>query len=134
MDDVRKEVCFLPVPKYVRFQDSFPHIFSGGYEANYYGYTWAEVLASDAYAKFEENGIFDPKTASDFLHKILEKGGSEEMLDMFIDFRGREPKPDALLKHYGLTEQLAPVAKLSLFAVKPEAKVEERAVPVAKCG
>lgn len=98
LDEVRLPLTFIPIPKYNRFQHSFAHIFSGGYAAGYYSYKWAEVWACDAFSKFEEKGIFDSATGDAFLHTILEKGSSEDPLKMFIDFRGRAPKIDALLK------------------------------------
>jgi oligopeptidase A len=102
LDDVRQQVAVLFPPEFVRFQNSFLHIFSGGYAAGYYSYKWAEVLSADAFSQFEENGIFDKATGQQFLQSILEKGGSEEPMDLFMAFRGREPKIDALLKHTGL--------------------------------
>jgi len=86
----------------INFQNSFLHIFSGGYAAGYYSYKWAEVLSADAFSQFEENGIFDKATGQQFLQTILEKGGSQEPMDLFVAFRGREPKIDALLKHTGM--------------------------------
>jgi len=102
LDNVRKEVCVIPVSTFNRFQHSFSHIFSGGYAAGYYSYEWADVLASDAFSKFEEHGIFDKKTGRDFLHHVLEQGGVKHPMDLFVAFRGREPKIEALLKHKGL--------------------------------
>jgi oligopeptidase A len=98
LNEVRTPLTFLPIPQYNRFQHGFAHIFSGGYAAGYYSYKWAEVWACDAFSKFEENGIFDRATGESFLHTTLEKGSSEDPLKMFIDFRGRAPKIDALLK------------------------------------
>ena len=89
-------------PDYNRFQNSFAHIFAGGYAAGYYGYKWAEVLSADAFSKFEQNGIFDRKTGLEFLHNVLEQGGSREPMELFVAFRGREPEIDALLRHNGL--------------------------------
>lgn len=102
LDDVRAKVSVVPKADYNRFQHSFSHIFSGGYAAGYYSYLWAEVLAADAFSKFLEEGIFNPKTAQSFLHNILEKGGSEEFLELFIKFRGRGPDVGALLKERGI--------------------------------
>ena len=102
LDEVRRDVAVItPVPNN-RFQHSFSHIFAGGYAAGYYSYKWAEVLSADAFSKFEETGIFNPQTGHEFLTNILEKGGSQEPLALFIAFRGREPKIDALLKHSGI--------------------------------
>lgn len=82
---------------------TFSHIFAGGYAAGYYGYKWAEVLDADAFAAFEENGIFDPKTADKFLH-ILQSGGTEDPMDLYVGFRGKKPTVDALLKRDGITK------------------------------
>lgn len=101
--EVREQLAVFPVPAYNRFQHSFGHIFSGGYAAGYYSYKWAEVLAADAFSKFEENGIFDRKTGEEFLHTILESGGAVEPMDLFIQFRGRPPEIDALLRQNGIT-------------------------------
>ena len=103
LDEVRQQVAVIIPPEINQFQHSFSHIFAGGYSAGYYSYKWAEVLSADAFSKFEENGIFDQKTGKEFLKHILEMGGSEKAMDLFIRFRGREPKIDALLKHSGLT-------------------------------
>ncbi|MCK5356015.1 MAG: oligopeptidase A, partial [Methyloprofundus sp.] len=73
-----------------------------GYAAGYYSYKWAEVLSSDAYSLFEEKGIFDATTGQAFLNNILERGGSEDAMVLFTQFRGREPKIDALLRHNGI--------------------------------
>ncbi|RKZ40525.1 MAG: oligopeptidase A [Gammaproteobacteria bacterium] len=102
LDEVRQQVAVLIPPAFNRFQHSFLHIFSGGYAAGYYSYKWAEVLSADAFSKFEEHGIFDRATGQQFLHSILEKGGSEEHKALFIAFREREPSIDALLKSIGL--------------------------------
>ena len=102
LDEVRAEVAVVKQPAYNRFQHSFSHIFAGGYAAGYYSYKWAEVLSSDAFAKFEENGIFDRKTGVEFLECVLEQGGSREPMDLFVEFRGREPEIDALLRHSGI--------------------------------
>ncbi len=81
----------------------FSHIFPGGYSAGYYSYTWAEVLDADAFNAFVENGIFDPTTAKAF-QNILEKGGSVEPMELYRQFRGAEPNPDALLRGRGLKD------------------------------
>lgn len=81
---------------------SFSHIFAGGYSAGYYSYKWAEVLDADAFAAFKANGIFDKKTADAFRTNILEKGGSENPMDLYVRFRGKEPSVDALLEREGL--------------------------------
>lgn len=102
LDSVRDKVSVLPPPSFNRFQHGFSHIFAGGYAAGYYSYKWAEVLSSDAFSRFEEEGIFSEKTGRDFLHAILEQGGSKEPMELFKQFRGREPKIDALLRHSGI--------------------------------
>jgi len=102
LDEVRAEVAVIKPPEYHRFQHSFSHIFAGGYAAGYYSYKWAEVLSSDAFSKFEETGIFNRETGLAFLEAILEQGGSREPMDLFIEFRGREPEIDALLRHSGI--------------------------------
>jgi len=102
LDEVREEVAVITPAAYNRFQHSFTHIFAGGYAAGYYSYKWAEVLSADAFSKFEENGIFDQTTGKAFLTNILERGGSREPLELFVAFRGREPKIDALLRHSGI--------------------------------
>ncbi len=103
LDEVRKEVAVLVPPPFNRFQNSFGHIFSGGYAAGYYSYKWAEVLSADAYSLFEENGVLDAATGSHFREQILAVGGSRDAMESFKAFRGREPKIDALLRHNGLT-------------------------------
>jgi oligopeptidase A len=101
-DRVRAEVAVVPAPPFSRFQNGFLHIFSGGYAAGYYSYKWAEVLSADAFSRFEENGIFDRRTGLEFLHAVLEQGGTRDAMDLFVEFRGREPRIDALLRHAGL--------------------------------
>jgi oligopeptidase A len=102
LNQVRKQTALLPTPAFNRFQNSFTHIFGGGYAAGYYSYKWAEVMASDAFELFLENGIFDPKTSQRFLHTFLESGGAVDPLDLFIQFRGRPPQVEALLRHSGI--------------------------------
>ncbi|WP_237059869.1 M3 family metallopeptidase [Microbulbifer sediminum] len=102
LDEVRARVAVVPVITDNRFQHSFSHIFAGGYAAGYYSYKWAEVLSADAFSLFEENGIFDRDTGQHFLRSILEQGGSRDALDLFTEFRGREPRIDALLRHSGI--------------------------------
>jgi len=99
---VRDEVSLVPHPEYNRLPHSFSHIFAGGYAAGYYSYKWAEVLAADAFAAFEEAGIFDQETARRFRSEILEIGGSRDIMDAFIAFRGRKPTLDALLRYSGI--------------------------------
>jgi oligopeptidase A len=102
--EVREEVGVFAVPEWNRFPNNFGHIFAGGYAAGYYSYKWAEVLAADAFAAFEEQGVFDRRVAQRFLDTILSQGGSRKALDAFIEFRGRSPDVNALLKQQGLTQ------------------------------
>jgi oligopeptidase A len=102
LEQVRTQVAVIKPPKFNRFAHSFSHIFAGGYAAGYYSYKWAEVLSSDAFSLFEEKGIFNRETGKAFLTTILEKGGTEDAMDLFINFRGREPSIDALLRHNGI--------------------------------
>ncbi|WP_151868983.1 M3 family metallopeptidase [Acinetobacter soli] len=103
LDKIRREFSVLPTAAYNRFQHSFSHIFAGGYAAGYYSYKWAEVLASDAFDRFEKEGIFNTQTGAEFRKAILAVGGKDTALDAFVNFRGREPKIDALLRHQGWT-------------------------------
>ena len=96
------KATLLPVPDSTNMSTHFGHIFDGGYAAGYYGYKWAEVLDADAFALFKQNGIFDKKTADAFRENILEKGGSEEPMKLYIDFMGREPSIEALMKRDGI--------------------------------
>jgi Zn-dependent oligopeptidase len=81
---------------------SFSHIFQGGYSSGYYSYKWAEVLDADAFAYFQENGIFNKEVATKFKDNVLSKGGTDHPMTLYTNFRGQEPKPDALLKRAGL--------------------------------
>ncbi|MCX7034060.1 MAG: M3 family metallopeptidase [Arenimonas sp.] len=100
--EVRRDVAVLTPPSWHRGPHAFTHIFSGGYAAGYYSYLWAEVLSADAFAAFEEAGVFDAATGARYRKEILAVGGSRPALESFIAFRGREPEPDALLRSYGL--------------------------------
>jgi len=104
LDEIRDKLSVMPTPMFNRFQHSFAHIFAGGYAAGYYSYKWAEVLSCDAFAKFEEEGLFNNTTGQTFLKEILEKGGSRKAMDSFIAFRGRPPLLDAFLRHAGLSK------------------------------
>jgi len=100
--EVRDHVSVVKPPEFNRFPQSFQHIFSGGYAAGYYSYKWAEVLAADAFSAFEEEGIFNSAVSQRFLRSILEQGGSRDAMDAFVEFRGRKPKIEPLLKQHGL--------------------------------
>ncbi len=80
----------------------FAHIFAGGYSSGYYSYLWAEVLDADAFQAFKETSLFDKETAKSFRENILEKGGTEDPMDLYIKFRGRAPQKDAMLERKGL--------------------------------
>ncbi len=102
LQDVRKETAVIIPPEYVIFENGFSHIFGGGYSAGYYSYKWAEMLSADAYLTFSKNGVFHEKTADAFKTNILEKGGSDTMQQLFIDFMGRKPDENKLLELMGM--------------------------------
>ncbi|WP_456379398.1 oligopeptidase A [Thiolapillus sp.] len=102
LETVREEVAVVKPPAWNRFAHGFSHIFGGGYAAGYYSYKWAEVLSADAFSLFEEKGVFDQEAGLSFRKNILEKGGSEDAMDLFVAFRGREPSIEALLRHSGI--------------------------------
>jgi oligopeptidase A len=110
LDAVRREVAVVSYPDFNRFAHGFSHIFGGGYAAGYYSYKWAEVLSADAFGAFEEAGTLDAATGKRFRRCILEVGGSVEPMDAFVMFRGRRPKPDALLHQSGILPEAAPAA------------------------
>ena len=99
---MRRQTSVVPVVDFNRFQNSFSHIFAGGYAAGYYSYKWAEVLSADAWSAFEEAGIFDPTTGQRFREEILEQGGARDAAELFRAFRGREPSVEPLLRHSGI--------------------------------
>jgi len=103
LNTVREEVSVFSPPAFNRFQNSFSHIFAGGYAAGYYSYKWAEVLSADVYATFEEEGVLNTDTAARLRNELLSIGGSREIMDAFVAFRGRKPSVDALLRHCGLS-------------------------------
>jgi oligopeptidase A len=103
LNEVRNQVAVIKPPAFNRFENSFSHIFAGGYAAGYYSYKWAEVLSADAYSRFEQEGIFNQQTGESFLQEILQRGGSQAPMELFKNFRGREPNIDALLRHSGIT-------------------------------
>ena len=107
LNEVRHQVAVMTPPAFNRFQNSFSHIFAGGYAAGYYSYKWAEVLSADAYSAFEEAGavgghILSVETGQKFHREILAMGGARTALESFKAFRGREPSIDALLRHSGM--------------------------------
>jgi len=107
LDEVRNEVAVLTPPAFNKFQNSFSHIFAGGYAAGYFSYKWAEVLSADAYAAFEEaskdKSIINQDVASRFLNEVLSRGGSRDMMQSYQAFRDKAPTVDALLKHNGIS-------------------------------
>lgn len=102
LDAVRARVAVLVPPAFNRFQHGFTHIFAGGYAAGYYSYKWAEVLSSDAFSRFEEEGVMNAATGRHFRDTVLAQGGSRPAAELFAEFRGRAPTVDALLRHSGL--------------------------------
>ena len=104
LEHVRAQVAVVIPPEFNRFAHGFTHIFAGGYAAGYYSYKWAEVLSSDAFSRFEEEGVFSERVGHDFLRCILEQGGARDAMELFVEFRGREPRPDALLRHSGIAD------------------------------
>lgn len=106
LKQVRELVAVTPTVEWGRFPHAFSHVFAGGYAAGYYSYLWAEVLSADAFSRFEEEGIFNVKTGNEFLDHILSQGGSDEPMTLFKNFRGREPKLEALLHHYGIKSSM----------------------------
>merc|ERR1712127_1139195 len=95
----------LPLPE-DRFLCAFNHIFGGGYAAGYYSYKWAEVMSADAFGAFEDVGLENDKEIREvgkmFRSTVLSLGGGVHPMEVFKKFRGREPIPDALLRHSGL--------------------------------
>ena len=102
LNQVREEISVIKPPEEYSFENSFSHIFAGGYAAGYYSYKWSEVLSADVFSKFQESGIFNRQTGKKFLYSILEKGGSEDAGDLFFEFMDREPSVDALLRQSGI--------------------------------
>jgi oligopeptidase A len=100
--EVRDQVAVVRQPEWNRFAHAFSHIFGGGYAAGYYSYKWAEVLAADAFAAFEERGLFDAELARRFRESVLEIGGSRDIGEAFVAFRGRPAEVGALLKQSGI--------------------------------
>ncbi len=102
LDSIRQKYSLIKPPKYNKFQNGFSHIFAGGYAAGYYSYKWAEVLSADAFFAIVEEGIFGTKVGRKYLEVILKKGGSKSMRELFVEFMGREPKEESLLKLAGI--------------------------------
>ncbi len=102
LQQVREEVAWCPFRNGIATPPQLLAHFAGGYAAGYYSYKWAEVLAADAFGAFLEQGAFDRPTAQRFLDSILSTGGTREPLEAFIEFRGRKPAVEALLRQYGI--------------------------------
>jgi oligopeptidase A len=105
LESVRRDVAVVSYPDFNRLPHAFSHIFGGGYAAGYYSYKWAEVLSADAFAAFEEEGIFDDDVGRRFLETILEVGGSIPAAEAFVAFRGRAPSPEPLLRLSGIQQE-----------------------------
>jgi len=104
LEEVRQSVSVVPTAPYDRFAHAFSHIFGGAYAAGYYSYKWAETLSADAYSRFQETGILNRETGEAFKRAVLEQGGSRDAMELFKEFRGREPDINALLRQSGLLE------------------------------
>ncbi|TGM47892.1 M3 family peptidase [Leptospira biflexa] len=102
LNQVREEIAVVVPPTYNKFQNSFTHIFAGGYAAGYYSYKWAELLSANAFYSFVDKGVFDLEHAAHFRKTVLEKGGSANAMNLFRDFYGKDPDIDALLRLNGI--------------------------------
>jgi peptidyl-dipeptidase Dcp len=101
---IAKQTDLYPIVPGTALSTSFGHIFAGGYSAGYYSYMWSEVLDADAFEAFKETGIFNKETARSFRENILSRGGTEKPMVLYKRFRGREPRPEAMLKRKGLVD------------------------------
>ncbi|MDX1810138.1 MAG: M3 family metallopeptidase [Sulfurospirillaceae bacterium] len=104
LDDVRGEIALIKPPSYNKFQNSFSHIFAGGYAAGYYSYKWAEVLSADAFFAIVDQGIFNTKLGKDYLHIVLGQGGSRSMKELYRELKGEDAKVESLLRLSGLSQ------------------------------
>ncbi|MBN2767911.1 MAG: M3 family metallopeptidase [Campylobacterales bacterium] len=106
LDTIRKKTSFITVPRYNKFQNSFSHIFAGGYAAGYYSYKWAEVLSADAFIEcLDEDGAFDTFKAKGYKEHILSKGSLRDMRKLYKEWLNKEPDIESLAKLYGLTKE-----------------------------
>lgn len=101
---VRDEISIVDTPEFNRFENSFSHIFSGGYSAGYYSYIWALVLSDDVFSKFEEGGVLSPQIGNKFRKEIVSQGGTYSMEELFFNFMDRAPNLDAMLRNKGIIE------------------------------
>ena len=102
--EVAQQTEVYPLVPGTAVSPAFAHIFAGGYSAGYYSYMWSEVLDADAFDAFKEKGIFNPAVAKSFRENILSKGGSEKADVLYRRFRGRDPRPEAMLRRAGLIQ------------------------------
>lgn len=102
VEEINNKYLPMKQPDFIRTENSFNHIFGGGYSAGYYSYMWAEVLSCDAFGRFQEEGLYNPKVSKDFREQILEKGGANSMKVLFENFRGRAPTVDKFLEISGI--------------------------------
>ncbi len=102
LDSIREEISPVKPPKYNKFQNSFSHIFAGGYSAGYYSYKWAEVLSADLFYEFMDRGVFDRELSQKYRDIVLGMGGTESMKDLFFKVLGREPDENQLLRLSGI--------------------------------
>jgi len=102
LDSIRADTALIKTPAYNKFQNGFAHIFAGGYAAGYYSYKWAEVLSADAFYSVIDEGIFDSKTAKNYLKIVLQGGGAKSMEILFKELMGREVNTDNLLRLNGI--------------------------------
>jgi oligopeptidase A len=100
--DIREAYALYPVPGYDRFANSFSHIFAGGYAAGYYSYLWAEMISCDLFGRFQEEGLFNKEVANVLAQTFYQQGGAQDPNDLFFSFRGRIPKINHFLRHYGI--------------------------------
>jgi peptidyl-dipeptidase Dcp len=101
-EKILQKTALLAKVKNTSVSTHFGHIFGGGYAAGYYSYKWAEVLEADAFESFQQDGIFNENTAKSFRDNILSKGNLKDPMELYKNFKGREPKVEALLKRDGL--------------------------------
>ena len=102
LDAIRSSLNLMQTPSYNKFQNGFSHIFAGGYAAGYYSYKWAEILSSDVFSRFENEGILNSEVGQDLLEHIISKGSARDAMDNFVAFMGRKPNEETLLRHSGI--------------------------------